>query len=81
MEHVGHINDMVTDTGHYEYLVMPYGLVNAPAVFQVFLNEALGDKLNKYVVVYLDDIFVMPGGPYLPHTSGSPSPSSSPIVC
>ncbi|KAL0159219.1 hypothetical protein M9458_042944, partial [Cirrhinus mrigala] len=31
----------VTPTGHYEYLVMPYGLVNAPSVFQNFIHEVL----------------------------------------
>lgn len=45
-----------TPSGHYEYLVMPFGLTNAPAVFQALINEVLGDFLNKFVFVYLDDI-------------------------
>lgn len=44
-----------TPTGHYEYQVMPFGLVNAPAVFQAFIN-ALREMLNIFVFVNLDDI-------------------------
>ena len=37
-----------TPTGH-EYLVMPFSLTNAPAVFQTFINDVLRDVLNEYV--------------------------------
>ena len=47
-----------TPTGHYEYLVMPYGLTNAPAIFQALVNDVLRDMLNKNVFVYLDDILI-----------------------
>ena len=47
-----------TPTGHYEYLVMPIGLTNAPAVFQALINDVLRDMLNIYVFVYLDDILI-----------------------
>ena len=43
-----------TTSGHYEYLVLPFGLTNAPAVFQNMVNDVLGDMLNKFVFVYLD---------------------------
>lgn len=35
---------------------MPFGLTNAPAVFQALVNDVLRDMINKYVLVYLDDI-------------------------
>ncbi|XP_075056501.1 uncharacterized protein LOC142142514 [Mixophyes fleayi] len=47
-----------TRDGHYEYLVMPFGLCNAPAVFQGFINEIFRDLLYVCVVVYLDDILI-----------------------
>ena len=45
-----------TTSGHYEYLVMPYGVKNAPTVFQSFVDEILRDLLGQGVVVYIDDI-------------------------
>jgi len=40
----------------FEYKVMPFGLVNAPAKFQTMMNKILREFLNHGVVVYLDDI-------------------------
>ncbi|KAL0165965.1 hypothetical protein M9458_037809, partial [Cirrhinus mrigala] len=48
----------VTPTGHYEYQVMPYGLVNAPSVFQNFIHEVLREFLHQSVIVYIDDILI-----------------------
>ncbi len=48
----------VTPTGHYEYLVMPYGLVNAPSVFQDFMHEVLREYLHRFILVYIDDILI-----------------------
>ncbi|KAK3516080.1 hypothetical protein QTP70_005222 [Hemibagrus guttatus] len=47
----------ITPSGHYEYLVMPYGLSNAPSVFQSFF-EIFGYRLHRFVVVYIDDILI-----------------------
>ena len=45
-----------TPTGHYEWLGVPFGVRNAPPVFQRMMQDILGDLLNAGVVVYLDDI-------------------------
>jgi len=45
-----------TRYGQYEYQVMPFGLVNAPAMFQTMMNKILRECLDQGVVVYLDDI-------------------------
>jgi len=37
---------------------MPFGLSNAPAIFQHFMNEVFADLLNIYVVIYLDNILI-----------------------
>ena len=47
-----------TQFGLFEYLAMPFGLMNAPAMFQAFINKALGKFLDLTVVVYLDDILI-----------------------
>lgn len=44
--------------GHYKYLVIPYGLSNAPAIFQAFINEIFRDFLNHYVIFYVDDTLI-----------------------
>ncbi|KAK3563823.1 hypothetical protein QTP86_002742 [Hemibagrus guttatus] len=37
---------------------MPYGLTNAPTVFQEFINKVFKDVLNKYVITFIDDILI-----------------------
>ncbi|XP_068987594.1 uncharacterized protein [Bombus flavifrons] len=49
----------VTPDGQYEYLTMPFGLKNAPSVFQRAILNALGDLAYSYVVVYLDDVLII----------------------
>lgn len=44
--------------GHFEYLVMPFGLTNAPVVFQALVNDVLQYMLNRFVLVYLDNILI-----------------------
>ncbi|XP_056384053.1 uncharacterized protein LOC130277407 [Hyla sarda] len=47
-----------TRDGHFKYLVMPFGLCNAPAVFQESINDIFCDLLYTRVAVYLDDILI-----------------------
>ena len=43
---------------YYQYQVMTFGLVNAPATFQTMMNEILREFLDQGVVVYIDDILI-----------------------
>ena len=47
-----------TRYGSFEWLVVPFGLTNAPAGFQRFLNTIFADLLDVFVIIYLDDILV-----------------------
>ena len=47
-----------TDRGHFKFLVMPFGLCNAPATFQRLMNKVFADNIGKFIAVYLDNILV-----------------------
>ncbi|MGL5708461.1 MAG: reverse transcriptase domain-containing protein [Aeromonas sp.] len=48
----------ITNSGLYEWKVMPFGLCNAPATFQRFMNSILAKEDKKHCLVYLDDIII-----------------------
>ena len=44
--------------GTYEYLVMPFGLMNMPSTFQHIMNQVFFDMLEKNIIVYLDNVLI-----------------------
>ncbi len=47
-----------TRYGHFKYQVIPFGLTNIPVIFQGYINQILAEKLNVFVIIYLNDILI-----------------------
>jgi hypothetical protein len=47
-----------TRYGHYEFVVVPFGLTNAPNIFMCLMNGVFRDFLDKFVIKFLDDIII-----------------------
>ena len=47
-----------TQYGLFQYQVIPFVLTNAPASFQKYINKILAEKVDIFIIVYLDDILI-----------------------
>ena len=47
-----------TKYGHYEFMVIPFRVTNAPATFMSLMNRVFFEQLDRFVVVFIDDILV-----------------------
>ena len=51
-----------TRYGHFEFLVLPFGLTNAPATFMHLMHSIFREYLDDFIIIFLDDILVYSKG-------------------
>jgi hypothetical protein len=44
--------------GHYEFIILPFGLTNSPGVFMSLINGVLREYLDKFIQVFIEDILI-----------------------
>ncbi len=49
---------MKTRYDFYEFLIMPFGMCNTPSTFTTLMNSIFHEKLDKFIIIYIDDILV-----------------------
>lgn len=47
-----------TRYGHFEFMVVPFGLTNAPATFMTLMHDIFHEFLDKFAIIYIDDILI-----------------------
>jgi hypothetical protein len=53
-----HKTSFRTRYGHYEFVVVPFGITNAPTMFMCLMNSMLNKYLDKFFLVFIDEILV-----------------------
>ena len=47
-----------TRYGHFEFMIVPFGLTNAPATFMTLMHDIFHEFLDKFAIIYIDDILI-----------------------